>query len=54
MKYKKQYKNDQETIKSFDNYKGNVRKNLIDMIEFEYLSNNLIKNFNEKWNEPLL
>ena len=54
-KYKKQYENDQNTIKSFDKlYRKSLQDNVIDKTEYESLCNIFTKNVDENKNESFL
>ena len=54
-KYKKQYKRDQNVIKSFDNlYRKSLQDNVIDKIEYESLCNIFTKYIDENKNESFL
>ena len=54
-KYKKQYEQDEQTIKSFDNlYRKSLQDNIIDKNEYESLCNIFTKYFDENKNESFL
>ena len=53
--YKKQYQNDQQTIRSFDKiYRKDLQANVINKHDYESLCDNFTKNSDETRNESFL